>query len=92
MYTTSSNLCVHVDSLIQKHTFLQPPPPTTTTREAALDSTTKESTPEEKRVKFNIEGIREADETPPPLDVDLGDARHDDVTTHHCDTGILLRT
>ena len=60
-----------------------------TLREATLDSTVKESLPEGKRVKFNLEdtSIGEADDAPLLADEDLGSASRDGVITQ-CDTGI----
>ena len=60
-----------------------------TLREATLDSAVKESLPEGKRVKFNLEDTTtsEADDALPLADEDLGSAGHDDVVTQ-CDTGI----
>ena len=60
-----------------------------TLRDVTLDGTVKESLPEGKRVKFNLDDTSEADDTPPlAADEDLGSIGQGDVITPHCDTGM----
>ena len=60
-----------------------------TLRDVPLDGTVKESLPEGKRVKFNLDITSEADDTPSlATNEDLDTTGQDDVITPHCDTGI----